>query len=207
MKPLVTAVYRPYWRVVARSTRADTTSPEGNLTRSLSAVSAVVYLAVQSGSGAVRPCMRNEGSAMRRCAVCRADISHRHGLAKYCSDTCAVEARRPTMLVCEECDTPFVRPNRPGAPPRYCSEEHRAAAAARKSRDYHATRREELRLLRGTEDARSVGPISITARAAQGSAASSAVMTRKAMLHTSPPPMRSDCAGAERGGPPHDWYR
>lgn len=86
---------------------------------------------------------------MRRCAVCRADISHRHGLAKYCSNTCAVEARRPTMLVCEECDTPFARPNRPGAPPRYCSEEHRAAAATRKSTGYHARRMEELRLQRG----------------------------------------------------------
>lgn len=53
------------------------------------------------------------------------------------------------MLICEECDTPFVRPNRPGAPPRYCSEEHRTVATARKARDCHAVRKEELRLLRG----------------------------------------------------------
>ncbi len=86
---------------------------------------------------------------MKRCAACNADISHRHGLAKYCSDACALEARRPAVLTCQECGAPFARPSRPGAPPRYCSEEHRATAAARQSRSHHAARMKELRLHRG----------------------------------------------------------
>ncbi|MEV7925457.1 HNH endonuclease [Kitasatospora sp. NPDC088779] len=86
---------------------------------------------------------------MRRCAVCSADISHRHGLAKYCSDACVLEARRPAMLTCQECDVLFERPSRPGAPPRYCSEEHRAAVAARRSSSLHAARMKELRQQRG----------------------------------------------------------
>lgn len=86
---------------------------------------------------------------LRRCAVCSADISHRHGLAKYCSDACALEARRPTTLICEECGSEFFRPDRPGAPPRYCSEEHKTAAKVRKAKAHHAARMKELRLLRG----------------------------------------------------------
>lgn len=44
---------------------------------------------------------------------------------------------------------PFARPNRVGAPPRYCTEAHRVAATIRKRSDYHTVRMDEARLLRG----------------------------------------------------------
>ncbi|WP_372465527.1 HNH endonuclease [Streptomyces olivaceus] len=86
---------------------------------------------------------------MRRCAVCGADVSHRHGLAKYCSDGCVREARRPTMLVCRHCGVQFPRPARVGAPPRFCCEEHRVEARSLATAAHLAAQREALRVFRG----------------------------------------------------------
>lgn len=86
---------------------------------------------------------------MRRCAMCGVDISHRHGLAKYCSDSCVRAVRRSTVLVCQECGAQFARPDRVGAPPRFCCEEHRVAAKTRAAAVYVSAQREKLRVARG----------------------------------------------------------
>lgn len=86
---------------------------------------------------------------MRACQHCGADIGHRHGLAKFCDETCALEHRRPSKLTCEHCATIFLRPDGPGRPPRYCSEACRTVAAKAKAQVYHAQKMEQVRAKRG----------------------------------------------------------
>jgi len=76
-----------------------------------------------SRPGRVPPQLRPK---VRGCETCGADMSGRHGNARFCNQSCWYRFHNPApdfsaSLSCEVCSLPFYRKNERGLVPRFCS--------------------------------------------------------------------------------------